>query len=242
MAVEFSAHIAFDLKRDDHLDPFEYFLLARYAIIQVHEKGKGSRESRASEIAGIVATVVKHLDRRYSRELWTALISQEVDIWQEEARGGEAMTWEEVILLFPNIYDFGYHEFVLTQLRGASPEPIKSARRLVFSHDSGDEMNFEEAFALCRAFVRTELERSVMLGQFDLQKFMPKLIAGIDGIDRGYGKGWVERVWPMYRRLQKMPTDERTAIIHSLPILSELGVTRKAVRIWTELSANQSQS
>lgn len=237
MTVEFSTHINFDLEKGDHLDPFEYFLLARYAILQVHREKSGSLKSRANEIAGIMATTVRRLDYRYSREQWTALISREVDVWEEEVRGNEATTWNEVSFLFPNIYDFGYHELVLARLHGAKPpEPTRSARRLVFSHYSGEQMNFEEAFALCRAFVRTEMEQSIALGEFELEKFMPKLIAGIDGIERGYGEGWAERVWPMYRRMQKMPANERTAIVQSLPLLSELGFVGKAVRIWNELS------
>lgn len=250
---KFSKTVTFDLNAIDDISLFEYFSLVRCAVLSVIEQKHRSRANRAEEITGVIRTAVSKLDDRYGRAIWSSSISEEADIFFEQGRGKAAMKWKELLNLFPNLYDNGFDEPVLKSLSrkpsrtSKMPNPV---RHLLFDHETWCRMDYVEAFALCRCFLRHEIRHRLFKSQIELATILGMLATVLSRMDEAIGKEWVESIRRTFISEAMFDDDDeeegrseklnyRERVVRLFPLLVELGLTDAAIAAWKQRAAGR---
>lgn len=239
--IEFQRIIDFNLNSVTDLNLFEYFHLVRCLVLATIEAKRMDRPRKAREIASVIGYSVGKLDARYGRHGWTRAISEHADIFFEKGRDKPALTWEAVINLFPNLYDNGFDQPVL-QLLAKNVSRVDPRQALLFDELTADRMDYVEAFALCRCFLRHELSHRIIGMRISPHAILTMLLTVVNRLDETMGEGWVEVIEDSF-----MPTEwyaeknsdayraglsYRERAIRLFPLLMEFGMVDKALAAW----------
>lgn len=226
---KFSRTVHFDMNAVSEICLFEYFFLLRCTILNAICQNEKCREDCSQEIAGILTLAVSRLDEQYGRASWSSTISEHADIFFENGRAKAALSWKRILNLFPPIFDLNFDYDILSRLAKArSIRHNESSIRLAFNEETGRQMDYPEAYALCRALLRQEIGSCLNGRPLELRYLIGMIATVLKDFEEMIGAEWIYEIETIFmlNSLGRATKEER--IVGLFPVFQELGLTSQA--------------